>query len=90
MISQRPEAKFPPQDLTVSQVAAVLQRSRSSVVNLIMTGRLTAYDAAPEGKYRQWRVSLQSLDAFRSDNQAKKEDKTRRRRSLPKITREYV
>ncbi|MCP4788446.1 MAG: helix-turn-helix domain-containing protein [Fuerstiella sp.] len=75
-------------DYTVSQLAEVLQRSRSSITCLIKSGRLAAYDAAPEGRHRQWRVTPESLDQFRNQNAAK--PKPKRRKNLPAVIREYV
>lgn len=78
------------QDLTVTQVARVLQRSRSSVVTMILSGLLRAYDAAPDGRQRQWRVTCESLDEFRQANEAKPKEASSRRSLRPRITREYV
>ncbi|MEO2034706.1 MAG: helix-turn-helix domain-containing protein [Planctomycetaceae bacterium] len=75
-------------DYTVTQLAKVLQRSRSSITSLIQSGRLAAYNAAPEGRHRQWRVTPDSLDTFRARNAAK--PKLKRRKSLPTVIREYV
>ncbi len=66
----------------------ILQRGRSSIASLIQSGRLAAYDAAPEGKHRQWRVTPESLDKFRSQNAPKPTPK--RARKLPAVVRQYV
>ncbi|MEO2013385.1 MAG: helix-turn-helix domain-containing protein [Fuerstiella sp.] len=75
-------------DLTGSQLAEILQRGRSSITSMIESGRLSAYDAAPDGKKRQWRVTSESLDRFREQNAAK--PKPKRSRKLPAVVRQYV
>lgn len=72
----------------VSQVARVLQRSRTSAKNLIETGQITAFDAAPDGRKRQWRVTEDSLNTFMAKNAAKPAAK--RKRPVPKPTRQWV
>lgn len=75
-------------DHTVSDVASLLQRSRSSITSLIHTGKLEAYDAAPDGRYRQWRVTPESLQQFRDRNRAKQRPK--RRKTVRRPVRQYV
>ena len=73
---------------TVSQLAEILQRSRSSIVSLIRSGRLKAFDASPDGRLRQWRVTQQALDAFVDENSAKPAAAVHRRVAKPR--RQYV
>ncbi len=75
-------------DLTVSDLAKRLQRSRSSITSLILSGKLEAYDAAPDGQYRQWRVTRESLDKFREQNRARPAAK--RRKAITKPVKRYV
>lgn len=75
-------------DYTVSQLAEILQRSRSSVTSMITSGKLEAYDAAPDGRYRQWRVTPESLNQFRQRNKARQPPK--RRKPVVKPTKQYV
>jgi excisionase family DNA binding protein len=77
-----------PIDFTVSDLAKLLQRSRSSITALIQTGRLQAYDAAPEGRYRQWRVTKEALEKFRQQNRAR--PAAQRRRQITKPVKRYV
>jgi len=76
-------------DHNVSQTAKILQRSRSSIKSLIMSGKLDAYDAAPDGRLRQWRITPEALEKFRNRNKAKPPESTKRRR-IPKPTKQYV
>lgn len=66
-------------DYSVSDLARILRRSRSSIVRLIKRGYLKAYDAAPEGKNRQYRVTDEALQEFRKRNVVR--PKTRRTRT---------
>ncbi len=75
-------------DHTVTDLACILQRSRCSITGLITSGKLDAYDAAPEGRYRQWRVTSEALDKFRQRNQARPPEK--RRKHVAKPTKQYV
>lgn len=75
-------------DHTVSDLATILKRSRDSITSLIRSGKLKAYDAAPDGRYRQWRVTPEALDEFRNRNQARPQMKPRKRVAKP--TRQYV
>lgn len=67
-------------DSTVSELAKQLRISRSSVVVLIQSGKLDAYDASPTGAYRQWRITPKALERFREQNKAKPPTKNRRRK----------
>ena len=75
-------------DHTVSDLAKIKQRSRSSIVSLIISGKLEAYDAAPDGRYRQWRVTQEALDKFREQNRARPAAK--RRQAISKPVKRYV
>lgn len=75
-------------DHTVSQVAKIFSRSRDGVTTMITSGKLDAYDAAPDGCHRQWRVTPEALDKFRNENQARPPAKPRKRVTKP--LREYV
>ncbi len=75
-------------DHTVSDLAKLLQRSRSSIGSLIITGKIEAYDAAPDGRYRQWRVTPESLDKFREKNRAR--PVVKRGKQIAKPVRRYV
>ncbi|HIF00412.1 MAG TPA: DNA-binding protein [Fuerstia sp.] len=75
-------------DLTVSDLAKLLQRSRSSITSLIQSGKLEAYDAAPDGRYRQWRVTQEALDKFREQNRAR--PAVKRRKQIAKPVKRYV
>lgn len=74
-------------DYTVSDLARKLKRSRSSITALILSGRLEAYDAAPEGRRRQWRVTPESLERFTDQNRPQQK-RPRRRVKLAK--KQYV
>lgn len=74
---------------TVSELATILQRSRSSIVCLIQSGRLKAFDAAPGGKHRQWRVTAEALTEFMQQNTAKPPSK-KKRRCFSKPVKRYV
>ena len=75
-------------DHTVSDLARTLQRSRTSITALITAGKLDAYDAAPDGRYRQWRVTPEALEAFRERHRRRPVAKPRKR--IHKPTRQYV
>lgn len=77
-------------DHSVSDLAKVMQRSRSSILSLIQAGHLEAYDSAPEGKHRQYRVTPEALDAFRAKNSAAKPKAKSRRKPVPKPLRQWV
>ena len=82
-------------DLSVSQVAKLLQVSRTSVMALISSGKLKGYSAAaPGAKRNSWRVSQADLDSFRSGEQGKaskekSEKPVQRRKRLPPV-KKYV
>jgi hypothetical protein len=73
---------------TVSQLAGILQRSRSSAGNLITSGRIQAFDASPEGVQRQWRVTEDALQEFIKKNSARPPAK--RKRTAAKPIRQWV
>ena len=73
---------------TVSDVARILKRSRPNIVNLIQSRRLKAFDAAPDGRKRQWRVTGEWLTQFMSQNAARPAPK--RTRSAAKPARRWV
>ena len=73
---------------TVTQLAHILRRSRGSIQTLIRSGRLQAYDAAPDGRYRQWRVTPEALEKFRRQNQARPPVKNMKR--IRKPAKQYV
>ncbi|MEO2032061.1 MAG: helix-turn-helix domain-containing protein [Planctomycetaceae bacterium] len=75
-------------DHTVSDLAKLLQRSRSSITSLILSGKLEGYDASPEGRYRQWRVTPESLDKFREQHRAR--PAVKRRNAIAKPVKRYV
>lgn len=77
-------------DHSVSDLAKLMQRSRSSIVSLIHAGHLEAYDAAPDGKHRQYRVTPEALEAFRAKHSAANPKAKSRRKSIPKPIRQYV
>ncbi len=77
-------------DLSVSQVAKLLQISRTSVIGLISSGKLNGYSAAaPGAKRASWRVTKESLELFRQSKKAARKESakqpTRRRRRLPVV-----
>lgn len=76
-------------DYTVSTLAELMQRSRSSITTLIESGKLEAYDAAPDGKYRQYRVTAEALEKFRNANKAGKSKQPKQRR-VAKPVKRYV
>jgi len=73
---------------TVTQLAEILHRSRSSITSLITSGRLKAFDASPEGIQRQWRVTEDSLQEFIKQNSARPPSK--RKRTVAKPVRQWV
>lgn len=75
-------------DHTVSDLAKLLKRSRDSITSLILSGKLDAYDAAPDGRYRQWRVTPEALTVFRRQNTAKRMPK-KRRHAAPVPVKEF-
>lgn len=79
-------SNFPPPDLTISDVAKILKRSRDSIVTLINSGNLKAYNAAPRGRLKQYRVTEVWLDEFREKN--KKRASLRRRKKT--VARDYI
>lgn len=50
--------------LTVSNVAEVLQISKSMVRNLINSGQIPAIDLTPKSERRTWRVPSEVLDIY--------------------------
>lgn len=50
--------------LTVSNVAEVLQISKSMVRNLINSGQIPAIDLTPGSERRTWRVPSEVLDIY--------------------------
>ena len=68
---------------SVSQLAEILQRSRSSIRSLIRSGRLSAFDAAPEGRLRQYRVTEDALQKFIAEHSATPPKKPRKRVRKP-------
>lgn len=74
-------------DHSVSDLAKILKRSRSSITSLITSGRLKAYDAAPEGRRRQYRVTAQALEEFRQSNRPVKK---KVRRTVRRPERQYI
>ena len=73
---------------TIAQLARIIQRSRSSITDLITSGKLDAYDAAPDGRYRQWRVTPEALELFRNRHRAR--PATKNRKTIVKPLRRYV
>jgi hypothetical protein len=73
---------------TVTDLSRILHRSRSSVVGLISSGRLQAFDASPEGIQRQWRITEDALQEFISQNAAR--PPVKRRRTVSKPVRQWV
>ncbi|APZ92175.1 helix-turn-helix domain-containing protein [Fuerstiella marisgermanici] len=76
-------------DHTVTQLSELMQRSRSSITTLIESGKLEAYDAAPDGRYRQYRVTPEALEKFRAANKAAKSKQPKQRR-VAKPVKRYV
>ena len=70
---------------TIALLARVMHRSRGSIHGLILSGRLQAYDANPDGETRQWRVTPEALDAFISRASIQQNKRTRRKVSPAKI-----
>ena len=77
-------------DVVVSAIARELGIRRESVVALIKSGALVAYDCSPPGaKRRSYRVTRQSLDDFKAGRSAK-QTKTSRRKFVAKQTADFV
>jgi len=80
-----------PQDLTVSDVASEIRTRSESVVALIKSGALVAYDASiPGSKHKTLRVTREALDNFKVGRSARQTKPGRRvKHSKPENFVEY-
>ena len=68
---------------TIALLARIMHHSRGGIQSLILSGRLQAYDANPDGDNRQWRVTPEALAAFMGGTAVKPQTKRTRRRVSP-------
>lgn len=80
LISEPVSISGSPQHYSVSDLAKIMGRSRSSINTLIARGLLRAYDAAPEAKLRQWRVTPEALQEFVERNSIQQQQGRRKRK----------
>ena len=72
-------------DLTISDVAKELKKRRESIVALIESGALQAYDAsAPGDKRKSYRVTRQAFEDFKAGRSPQKAKPATRRTRIVK------
>ncbi|MCP4786779.1 MAG: helix-turn-helix domain-containing protein [Fuerstiella sp.] len=78
-------------DLSVKQVAVEIGLSRDTVKRLISTDQIKGYNAAPSGARKAaWRVTRQSLAAFKEARRGRKPYRQNVRRNRVSGVKEFV